>query len=256
MTIPADEVEIPQQVRELAGDAALECVWRNDYGGLTFKATPPCGEQFYIKYGPRNAEFNFADEAERMTWAGHFIRAPEVIEVGQDHTHEWLVTKAIDGESAVAPRWVANPATAVKAVGAGLRAMHDALPVDDCPWDWSVEGRIANAEARGIAVRSRFAEASDVSVYELGNPPPIDKLVVCHADACCPNTLLDNDGNPLAHVDLALLGTADRWADIAVAAMSTEWNYGPGWEDALIAAYGVEPDRERLRFYRGLWNAT
>ena len=38
--------------------------------------------------------------------------------------------------------------------------------------------------------------------------------------------------------------------------MSTEWNYGPGWEDALIEAYGVEPDRERLAYYRELWNAT
>lgn len=56
--------------------------------------------------------------------------------------------------------------------------------------------------------------------------------------------------------DLGTLGVADRWADIAVAAMSTEWNYGPGWEDALIEAYGVDPDRERLSYYRELWNAT
>jgi kanamycin kinase len=41
-----------------------------------------------------------------------------------------------------------------------------------------------------------------------------------------------------------------------VAAMSTEWNYGPGWEDALIEAYGIEPDRARLSYYRELWNAT
>ena len=51
-------------------------------------------------------------------------------------------------------------------------------------------------------------------------------------------------------------GSADRWADIAVAAMSTEWNYGPGWEDTLIEAYGVAPDRERLAYYRELWDAT
>jgi len=67
---------------------------------------------------------------------------------------------------------------------------------------------------------------------------------------------MGDDGRWLAHVDLALLGVADRWADIAVASMSTEWNFGPGWEDALIEAYGVEPDRERLAFYRDLWNAT
>ena len=85
---------------------------------------------------------------------------------------------------------------------------------------------------------------------------PIDRLVVCHADACCPNTLIGDDGRWTAHVDLGLLGLGDRWADIAVASMSTEWNYGPGWEDALIEAYGVEPDRERLSYYRELWNAT
>ena len=37
--------------------------------------------------------------------------------------------------------------------------------------------------------------------------------------------------------------------------MSTEWNYGPGWE-ADLEAYGIEPDRERIAYYRELWNAT
>ena len=57
-------------------------------------------------------------------------------------------------------------------------------------------------------------------------------------------------------MDLGALGVADRWADIAVAAMSTGWNYGAGWEETLLAAYGVAPDRERLRYYKELWNAT
>ena len=48
--------------------------------------------------------------------------------------------------------------------------------------------------------------------------PRIDRLVVCHGDACAPNTLLHDDGRFAAHVDLGSLGVADRWADIAVAA--------------------------------------
>ena len=84
----------------------------------------------------------------------------------------------------------------------------------------------------------------------------IDVLVVCHGDACCPNTLIGDDGVWIGHVDFGQLGLGDRWADIAVASWSTEWNYGPGWEDALIDAYGVEPDRERLAYYRALWDAT
>lgn len=245
MTIPANEVSAPERVRMLAEDAELVCVWRNEIGGLTFRARKPGAESRYIKWGPRNAESSMRDEAERMRWAARWADVPRVIDQGQDAVHEWLVTAAIGAESAVSPRWIADPATAVAAIGRGLRRLHDALPVDSCPWSWQVPDRIENAARRGIDVPEALREA-----------PPIDRAVVCHGDACCPNTLIASDGTAAAHVDLAALGVADRWADIAVASMSTEWNYGPGWEGALIAAYGVEPDRQRLAYYRDLWNAT
>lgn len=241
MSIPSADLEAPERVRALARGAALTPVWKNGIGGLTFSTD----DARFIKWGPLDPEANMRDEAERMRWAHRWARVPAVLEQGEDDEHEWLVTAAIPGESAVAPRWIADPAIAVPAVGTGLRMLHDALPVNECPWEWSVPARIANAAARGIQLPDA-----------LRNPPPIDRLVVCHGDACVPNTLLDTDGAPLAHVDLAALGTADRWADIAVASMSTLWNYGPGWEDALIEAYGVEPDRERLTYYRDLWNAS
>jgi kanamycin kinase len=71
-----------------------------------------------------------------------------------------------------------------------------------------------------------------------------------------PNTLLAADGRWTAHVDLGLLGTADRWADIAVATWSTQWNYGPGWEPLLLDAYGIEPDPDRTSYYRLLWDLS
>lgn len=241
MTIPADDVAVPERVRQLARGAELTPVWHNNIGGLTFRAD----DGRHIKWGPLDLEANMRDEALRMRWAKRWIRVPEVIEQGQDDAHEWLVTATVEGDSAVAPRWIAEPAIAVRAIGRGLRMLHDALPVEDCPWEWSVAARIENAEARGIRLPDALRQA-----------PPIDRLVVCHGDACAPNTLLDAEGTPIAHVDLAALGTGDRWADIAVASMSTLWNYGPGWEETLIEAYGAEPDRERLAYYRDLWNET
>jgi kanamycin kinase len=86
--------------------------------------------------------------------------------------------------------------------------------------------------------------------------PPTDKLVVCHGDACAPNTLLAADGHWSGHVDLGMLGVADRWADLAVATWSAEWNYGPGWDGLLLDSYGIRPDPERTRYYRLLWDLS
>jgi kanamycin kinase len=244
VSIPDTAEPVPDRVRALAGDAVLEPVWRNDIGGVTFRATDADGIRF-VKWGPRNAETSMRAEAERLRWAAPFAPVPQVLDEGRDAAHEWLVTAGVPGLSAVHPRWVAQPERAVRALGRGLRALHEALPVEGCPFSWSVADRVANAAVRGVQVPD-----------ELRDAPPIDRLVVCHGDACAPNTLIGDDGEWTAHVDLGALGLADRWADIAVAAMSTEWNYGPGWHGALLDAYGVAPDATRLAFYRDLWNAT
>ncbi len=89
----------------------------------------------------------------------------------------------------------------------------------------------------------------------LADTPPVDRLVVCHGDACAPNTLIDDDGRCSGHVDLDALGVADRWADLAVATLSLSWNYDGQWEDALLAAYGIDRDATRMAYYRRLWQA-
>ncbi len=44
--------------------------------------------------------------------------------------------------------------------------------------------------------------------------------------------------------------------DIAIASWSTTWNYGAGWEGELLAAYGLDADPDRTRYYRLLWDLT
>jgi len=255
---PDGPVAVPPSVAVLAGNARLTPVWRNQLGGLTWQLGDGPHRRF-VKWAPADSRLDLAGEVERLRWAAPFTPVPVVLEHDGDDDGEWLLTAGLRGRSAVDPRWLADPGPAVDAIGAGLRALHDALPVAGCPFDWSAGARLADVRLASMR-RERFSpEHAALTVAEvlarLADVPDVDRLVVCHGDACAPNTLVDDDGGWSGHVDLGSLGVADRWADLAVATWSTGWNYGPGWESRLLAAYGVEDDPARMAYYRLLWDA-
>jgi Phosphotransferase enzyme family len=127
-----------------------------------------------------------------MEWACRFHPVPRPLARGQDADGSWLVTAPVPGDSAVTARWKAEPAVAVTAIGAGLRAMHDSLPAAGCPFSWSAEERLAAARRKaeaggqdpaawhpshqGLTVAAALESAAAI--------PPADQLVVCHGDAC------------------------------------------------------------------------
>ncbi|MGN6522034.1 MAG: phosphotransferase, partial [Actinomycetes bacterium] len=178
---------------------------------------------------------------------------PRLLAAGTADGEAWLVTAALDGDSAVHPRWLGRPAEAVRAIGEGLRLLHESAPVGGCPFDWSVAERLRR---RAAFLRTHPAPADLAPAPALDEQPDIDVRVVCHGDPCSPNTLVGADGRFAGIVDLGTLGVADRWADLAVATASATWNFGPGWEDLLLEAYGVARDDARMDFYRRLWDAT
>jgi aminoglycoside phosphotransferase len=256
-----EAVEIPAPVRTLADGAPVRPVWVNELGGITFDVGARRHRRF-VKWMPLGAGIDLGCEAERLRWARAFVTVPQVLAEGSDEQGSWLVTTPIHGESAVSERWRAEPARAVAAIGRGLRELHDRLPVQACPFSWSAEERIDQARrlagARKLDPAGWHPEHREHTVQRalelVASPPPVDRLVVCHGDACSPNTILGDGGRVAGHVDLGSLGVGDRWADLAVATWSTAWNYGPGWEQPLLDAYGIKADPERTAYYRLLWD--
>jgi kanamycin kinase len=240
---PVSVDHVPPIVAEIAAGVPITLVWRNELRGLTFRIERRDRAEF-VKWAPDHPEIDLELEAAKLRWAGRYITVPPVLATGRDsETTAWLHTLAIPGVNAIAQRWKARPEQTVRQLGAGLRVLHDRLPVADCPWSWGVDERatmITKPEDKVLAEQS----------------PPIDRLVVCHGDACSPNTLIGPDGRWSGHVDFGSLGVGDRWADLAVATYAVGWNYDPKYEDLLLQGYGIDRDQERIDYYRRLWDAT
>lgn len=75
----------------------------------------------------------------------------------------------------------------------GLRTLHDALPVVDCPFAWSTASRVELARDRlesGTAAVSNLSPSlgliDSAMVTALLDDPPGPDSVVCHGNACAP----------------------------------------------------------------------
>jgi kanamycin kinase len=224
-----DGLEVPRIAQTLAEGCEPELVWRNELDGLTFRI----GDR-YLKWNPRSTGIDLERERVRLQWISIRHPAPRVAAHGSDGDGQWLLTEALPGSSAVGDTWRARRPEAVRAIAVGLRAIH-AIPIEDFPDAWTGQVWVGRQPP------------------SLGTRPPIDVPVLVHGDACAPNTLISEDGVWTGNVDFGDLAIGDRWADLAIASLSLDWNFGEGHQSELFDAYGIVPDEDRIRYYRSLW---
>jgi kanamycin kinase len=222
---------VPDRVLRIASGRPVELAWRNELGGLTFRI-----DDAFVKWNPPQTGADLERERVRLEWLAGRHPAPRVIDHGEDAEAQWLVTAALPGDSAVGDTWRARHSEAIRAIATGLRALH-AVSIDDFPPEWTSEVWVGRAPD-GLGAR----------------PPSDGGPVLVHGDACAPNTLISREGRWTGNVDFGDLAVGDRWADLAVASMSLDWNFGGGHQDELFDAYGIAPDARRIRYYRALWH--
>lgn len=216
----------------------------------------------FIKVAKLGWEPALSGERDRLRWAALHLPVPLVLDYGIDEGVEWLVTSGLPGIDATDASLTADPATLVPILAQGLRTFHQA-PAQGCPFDFRLESALRHVRRRveaGLVDPTRdlhpehlgLAVDEALAVLERTRPTTED-LVVCHGDYCLPNALIEG-GRVIGYVDLGELGVADRWWDLAVATWSVGWNCGPGWEGAFLSSYGAQPDHERIRYYRLLYD--
>lgn len=170
---PPAGTPVPPAIRQFADGRPTRLIWENRLGGLTALVEDQAGD-VVVKWQPNNRESSLAAEAKRLTWLHGRHPVPELVEHRVLDGAALLVTKALPALSAVDRAWRLRGVEATRAIAQGLRRLH-ALDAADCPFDWTVETRIESALVRGKRIPP-----------QLRTPPPVDRMVVCHGDACAP----------------------------------------------------------------------
>ena len=220
------------------------------------------GEERFLKVVRKGWLPSAAAEAERTIWAGSYLPVPRILRAGATDDTTWFISSALDGIAATSQEFRSDVPALVRRLAAGLRTFHSA-PVAACPFSFRLDDALALAErrlqegaidpARDFHHEHARLSAPDAVRRLIAMRPAVEDLVVCHGDYCVPNVLID-DGAIAGFVDLGELGVADRWWDLAVATWSLDWNFGPGYEEIFLDAYGTDLDAGRRRYYRLLYD--
>ncbi|EIY0410771.1 TPA: aminoglycoside O-phosphotransferase APH(3'')-Ib [Escherichia coli] len=223
----------------------------------------------FAKIAPASRRGELAGERDRLIWLkGRGVACPEVINWQEEQEGACLVITAIPGVPA-ADLSGADLLKAWPSMGQQLGAVHS-LSVDQCPF----ERRLSRMFGRAVDVVSRNAVNPDFLPDEDKSTPQLDLLarverelpvrldqertdmVVCHGDPCMSNFMVDPKTLQCTGlIDLGRLGTADRYADLALMIANAEENWAAPDEAerafaVLFNVLGIEaPDRERLAFY-------
>lgn len=220
----------------------------------------PGEPDLYLKRGRGSFALDVSDEAARLAWIRGRVPAPAMLACVEEAGAAWLLSTALPGRTAwqvleEAPS-AQRPALAAT-LATFLRRLHD-LPAADCPFDSGHERRLGQARARlaaGLIDEEDFDDerhgwSADRVVAEMTAmlPLPPDATVVTHGDYSLDNILMA-DGAVTGVIDVARLGVADRYQDLA-----TLWNglrdFGPEPVEAALEAYGASPpDERRMRFH-------
>ena len=89
----------------------------------------------------------------------------------------------------------------------------------------------------------RELHSIDATDCPFGGPPERGEVLV-HGDYCSPNVLVEND-RLSALVDVGRARVDSPRVDFAAAIWSLQYNFGPGFAQIFLDAYGTPPMTER-----------
>ncbi|HEX8036640.1 MAG TPA: APH(3') family aminoglycoside O-phosphotransferase [Ktedonobacterales bacterium] len=255
-----ESLTLPREIARPLSGATLNQITIGRSGSQVYLARAEGQPARYLKIASQPFRDELADERYRLDWLRGRLPVPEVLAFARDNEYSYLLLSEVPGTVACDAAFSTNIAALVQLLASGLRQVHQ-LDMAGCPFDMRLDQRIAQAERRmrGGAVdeedfdESRLGKSVETLFEQLLSERPAEEdLVFTHGDFCLPNVLIDRAHNRVSgFVDWSRAGVADRYQDLALAARSLAYNFGPGYEPLLWEAYGIDRhDAAKVAYYQ------
>ena len=253
-------MDLPKQLRELVGDAPYSCDSIGKSGAAVL-----CYADMVLKIGPK--EDTFSGFVEQLRWLKGKLPVPEVLCAMTEGEKQYLLMSRVPGKLYCDEEFLADPDRMTALLAQALQMLW-AVDISDCPKARSLEDDLLEARERvekGLVdiddcepetfAPGGFAGPEALLTWLEENKPPLEP-VLSHGDFCLPNVFFER-GSVSGFIDLGDCGVSDKWRDIALCHRSLRHNlsgkyaktpirYDP---DKLFEKLGIDPDREKLRYY-------
>jgi aminoglycoside phosphotransferase len=252
--------ELPAAMRDLLAGAT----WHDETFGFSgvqvFRIARPSEPVYYLKIATHPHRQELLAEQELLVWLQGRLPVPAVAAWHEDNERSYLLISEIPGIMSYNDAFKQNIPALIRLLAEGMRLIHR-VDIQHCPFDQRLAARMEQARQRveaGLVDEGDFdrqrqgMRAGEVFQMLIASQPSQEDLVFTHGDYCLPNVLIDPDRMHLnGFIDWGRAGIADRYQDIALATRSLTYNFGPGWEELLWQAYGLEQvDHAKIEFYK------
>lgn len=239
---------MPDAIAEHVGDRRLVKVADGQSGADVFR-TDDGGRALYLKVGNDAATGLVVDEIERLRWLAGRIPAARILATEVGDKAAWLLTEALPGLTIGA--WIKRDrrraVRAAESLARFVRELH-ALPVDECPFDSSVETWLPVARqlvAEGRVDTDDFDDehAGWSAEQVLGKVEALahhaEGRVIVHGDLSLGNLVIWDDARVSGCLDVGRLGVGDPYRDIFIGWRDLS-GFGEDGQRAFLAALGIE----------------
>lgn len=167
-------------------------------------------------------------EIERLHWLQGRTLVPQILHEVRYENEVALFTSALPGLSLVhVPKNEFKEHAEL--IGRALKQLHR-IDISDCPFLHSSEG--------GPESPDGLLDPPKLTIYHelIQRFPEHENRVFLHGDPSLPNIFAKN-GEFSGWIDLGSAGIGNPYRDVALALWSLNYNYGPGFDNALLDSY-------------------